>query len=151
MGTLWNGWRACPSDEEALQLLLGSGTAAGVPVSGSGISTRAAAQPRRSSASRLIVDTRSARATVDAAEESIFVLAQQDAPSWRVFVDGVQSEKLLAGGIFRAVRIPRGGHEVEWRWVPTSFRAGATMTIITALSLHLIFFVKRFSRRKFSS
>jgi hypothetical protein len=108
----------------------------------------ATAQPSISSPSFLSLDTRHARVVVDAPADGVLLLTQQDSPGWRVFVDGAEARKLTAYGVFRAVEVPRGRHEVVWRYRPLSFWAGAAVTIVTliALSLQLASFVK--SREK---
>lgn len=147
---LWTGWKPAGSAAEALDATIQSGMSSGVAVAGAAPPPA----PRRVqllSPESLVLDTRTARAVVNAPDDSVLVLTQQDSPSWRVYVDGVAQKKLLAGGIFRAVHVPRGRHEVIWKWDPSSLRIGATMTSITVLFLSMIFFVKRFTRRKFSS
>ncbi|MGZ8866962.1 MAG: YfhO family protein, partial [Thermoanaerobaculia bacterium] len=81
----------------------------------------------------------------------LVMLSQQDAPGWRVYVDGQERKKLLAAGIFRAVEVPRGHHEVVWRWHPRSLHTGMAITLMTLVTLQGRFFVKRFARKKFSS
>ncbi|HUP46486.1 MAG TPA: YfhO family protein [Thermoanaerobaculia bacterium] len=151
MAALWTSWRAMPDDEAALEALIVEGTDAGLPVAGAPPSPTEAAGPRLSPVEKLSVDTKRAAVVVDAPAAGIVVITQQDARSWRVYVDGVEERKLLAGGIFRAVHVPAGRHEVVWRWNPSMLRIGIAMTIITALSLYASAFVKRFRRRKFSS
>ncbi|HUP49193.1 MAG TPA: hypothetical protein VNA04_10430 [Thermoanaerobaculia bacterium] len=151
MANLWTWWRPEKTAGEALEALLVRGMAAGIPVAGAGAAAIEAAAGRQIEVERLVIDTRSARAVVNAPEEGVLVLTQQDAPGWRVSVDGEEREKLLAGGVFRAVLVPPGRHEIVWRWKPSSLRAGMIVTILAALSLQTSAFVKRFRRRKFSS
>lgn len=151
MATLWTGWTPAADAAGALEHMIRKGMTEGVAVSGAGVPRTRRENARRLDAEQLVMDTRTVRALVNAPEEGVLVLAQQDAASWRVFVDGVEQKKLLAGGVFRAVSVPRGRHEVVWRWHPASLRAGAATTFVTALSLQMIFFVKHFKRRKFSS
>jgi hypothetical protein len=87
--------------------------------------------------------TSHARVIVDAPEDGVLVLAQQDAPGWRVRVDGVEREKMLILGLFRAVSLPKGRHEVLWTYRPRSFFAGVSVTILTLLPTVLFLFVKR--------
>jgi hypothetical protein len=54
-------------------------------------------------------------------------------PGWRVQVDGQKAEILPADGVFRAVRLPSGAHEVVFRYVPASFLLGGCVTLVTAL------------------
>jgi hypothetical protein len=112
---------------------------------------RPMAEMRGGSVERFSVDARAARVVVNAPADGVLVLTQQDAASWRVFVDGMEREKRVVEGVFRAVDVPRGQHEVVWRFIPRSIYFGACMTLVTALSLQLGTFVKRHRQRKFSS
>ena len=151
MAVLWTGWKPVRSAAEALELTIDHGMSNGVVVAGAAAPKTRPHEVRWLSPESLAMDTHTTRVVVNAPEDAILVLTQQDSKSWRVYVDGVEQKKLLAGGIFRAVEVPHGRHEVIWRWSPSSLRIGATMTSITALFLSMIFFVKRFARRKFSS
>lgn len=97
----------------------------------------------------LSLDTRHARAVVEAPADAILLLTQQDAAGWRVFVDGTERRKLLGFGVFRAVEVPRGKHEVIWRYRPLSMYAGAVITIIALVSLQLGKFVKQSRDKNF--
>ena len=110
----------------------------------------ASAAPSITAPSFLSMDTRHARVKIDAPADGVLLLTQQDSPSWRVFVDGAEARKLTAYGVFRAVQLTRGPHEVVWRYHPRSLWIGAVVTIITifALSLQLANFVKM-SRKNF--
>ncbi|HSP17260.1 MAG TPA: hypothetical protein VLV78_21130 [Thermoanaerobaculia bacterium] len=108
------------------------------------------ATPLVISAASIYIDTRHARAIVEAPTDGIAMLTQQDFPGWRVFVDGVEKPKLLGAGVFRAVEVKKGHHEIIWRYDPKTFFAGMCMTFITAASLQVNRFVKRRRARKFS-
>ncbi len=58
-------------------------------------------------------------------------------PFWRVEVDGHPAELLRANALFRAVRLPPGPHDVRFRYHPTHFYAGLSVTCITAVLLLL--------------
>ena len=83
-----------------------------------------------------------ARVVVDAPREGVLSLAQRDAPGWRVTVDGKPAQKLLANGIFRAVAVTAGHHEVVWTYRPGSLLAGTAMTLITWIAVFFPLFVK---------
>lgn len=79
---------------------------------------------------------------VDAPFDATLVVTQQFAPGWRAAIDGDDSET-FRDGVFRAVRVTRGHHEVAWRYRPRSLVVGACVTLITLLRLLLsIIFVK---------
>lgn len=76
------------------------------------------------------------------------VVAQQDAPGWHVSVDGIEQEKRLDHGIFRAVRVTAGHHRIDWRYRPWSLIAGLLITMVTIIGqLLLPVFVKRDSHK----
>ncbi|MHB1293848.1 MAG: YfhO family protein [Anaerolineae bacterium] len=60
------------------------------------------------------------QATVD--EESYLILADLDYPGWEAEVDGRPAEILSAEGVFRAVRLEQGTHEVVFHYHPTMLR-----------------------------
>ncbi len=91
-----------------------------------------------------------AHVEIDTPLPGILVLMQQDAPGWRVTVDGEPAHKLLADGIFRAVELTPGLHKVVWSYLPTSLLAGFAITLATLASMQVEVFVKRRASRKVS-
>ena len=89
------------------------------------------------------IGTSRARVIVDAPEDGILVITQQDAPGWRVSVDGKNRRKRLVFGVFRGVDVEKGTHEVLWTYRPRFFFGGVAMTIITLIATQLFVFVKR--------
>jgi len=75
------------------------------------------------------LDSSRAIVRVDAPGGGMVVLAQQDAPGWRVFVDGKEVAKRLDRGILRAAAVPAGRHEVVWRYRPRTLVAGILITL----------------------
>ena len=151
MAMFWPYWRDAGDADAASAMLIRDGRSQGLPVAAAARADAGAANERETPAESLVVDARHARVVVNAPRPGIVAISQQDAPGWRVYVDGVEQPKLLAGGIFRAVAVPQGRHDVEWRWNPRSLQIGMTITFITIVTLQLSTFVKRFQRRKFSS
>lgn len=94
-------------------------------------------------AKALALDASSARVAVDAPVGGMLVLTQNDAPGWKVTVNGSPAESERAFGTFRAVRVPPGRHTVVWNYMPLSLIAGAVVTSITLSSLALIALRKR--------
>jgi hypothetical protein len=79
---------------------------------------------------------------VDAPFDATLVVTQQSAPGWRAAIDG-QDAETFRDGVFRAVRVGPGHHEVVWRYRPRSLLVGACVTLLTSLRLLLsIVFVK---------
>jgi hypothetical protein len=58
-------------------------------------------------------------------------------PFWTVDVDGIRAPLLRANGLFRAVRLAPGRHEVRFRYRPTPFYAGLAVSVVTAVVLLL--------------
>ncbi|HUJ13193.1 MAG TPA: hypothetical protein VL284_05310 [Thermoanaerobaculia bacterium] len=91
---------------------------------------------------------------IDALSDGVVVVTQQNAQGWDVDVDraAAMAER---DGVFRAVRVTRGHHEIVWRYHPRSFAIGIALTILGCARMLLEkFFVKRewhkklFSRRR---
>jgi hypothetical protein len=89
------------------------------------------------------VDTSSAQVTVHAPQDGVLVLRQQAAPGWEVTIDGAAARPLVIDGIFRGVDVPKGRHEIVWKYRPRSLFIGAAMTLGTLLALIVFEFVKR--------
>lgn len=149
MATLWAKVVSFDTPEQALQETIVHSDIAALYVSPPVSAIYRAARPLVASGSFIELDTRHARVVVDASRDGVLMITQQDAPAWRVFVDGVERKKLLAGGIFRAVEVSKGHHVVEWRFRSTSLLIGALMTFITSALLLIVHFVKRSSRKNF--
>lgn len=150
MATFWSRAVSFQSAEEALRASIERPDRAALFVTPPVAPQFEKAKPLVSSASYIELDARHARVDVDAPTDGILMLTQQDAPAWHVLVDGVEKQKLLGAGIFRAVEISRGHHEVEWRYRSVSLLAGTWMMAVTSLSLLLSRFVKRDRPKNFS-
>jgi uncharacterized membrane protein YfhO len=147
MGMVWTRARRFSSPEEAALSALPDWSLA---VFGDLDPKFEKAEQSITSAAFLSLDTHHARVVADAPADGILLITQQDAPGWHVFVDGKERRKILAFGVFRAVEVPQGRHEVIWRYRPLSMYVGAVITIITLLSLQLGNFVKSSRQKIFS-
>ncbi|HJQ99145.1 MAG TPA: YfhO family protein [Candidatus Polarisedimenticolaceae bacterium] len=56
---------------------------------------------------------------------------------WKAYVDGARAEVVRADGLFRAVRLPAGRHEVRFGFVPRGLVLGAGISLVTAALLAL--------------
>ncbi|MDO8692376.1 MAG: YfhO family protein [Dehalococcoidia bacterium] len=65
------------------------------------------------------------------ASPGYLVLADSYYPGWRAFVDGREQPVLRAEYLFRAVYLPAGAHQVEFRYEPGSFRWGMAISVST--------------------
>ena len=150
MATFWARASSFDSPDEALRASIEHPDRAALFISPRIGARFASAKPLVTSATFIELDTRHAHLVVDAPSDGIVMLTQQDSPSWHVFVDGVEKKKLLASGVFRAVEIFKGRHDVIWRYRASSLLAGAWMTAITSSLLLLSKFVKRNRAKNFS-
>jgi hypothetical protein len=87
--------------------------------------------------STVTTSERSAKEVVQAVEacaERMLVLTDAWYPGWEVTVDGAPAEALKAWGLFRAVRVPAGRHEVTWRYRPRSVQVGGAISALALLA-----------------
>jgi len=89
-----------------------------------------------------VVDSRADRlvVAVDLSAPGYLVVTDTYDPGWRVWVDGSPARLLRANVAFRAVEVPRGVHEVVFRYRPASVLLGvsisaAALAFAVALSL----------------
>lgn len=60
------------------------------------------------------------------------ILADAYYPGWRAAIDGAPIEIQLANAAFRAVKLPAGSHQVEFRYEPQSVKVGEWITFACA-------------------
>ena len=58
---------------------------------------------------------------------------------WNAYVDGKSVEYVRADYVLRAMRIPAGKHQVEWKFEPTVVATGSKITLAGSLLLILFF------------
>ncbi len=77
------------------------------------------------------------RIALDAHLESagLLVLGEVTYPGWRVYVDGQRTPLQEANGVLRAVALPAGDSQVEFRFQPLLFYAGLAVSAFTLLGL----------------
>jgi hypothetical protein len=86
---------------------------------------------------------------IDAPFDGTLVVTQRDARGWRASVDGSDAETFRVG-VFRALRVARGHHEIAWRYRPLSLMIGACVTLVALVRLLLSsMFVKSLAHEKF--
>lgn len=66
---------------------------------------------------------------------ALVVLADPWYPQWRVYVGGKRAELLRANHAFRAVRVPAGTHEVEFRYEDRAHARGLVLAGLAAAGL----------------
>ena len=65
------------------------------------------------------------------------LLVQNDLayPGWQATLDGQKTPMAVADGVFRAVAVPAGEHQVGFRFQPRSLRLGLTLSALSLLLL----------------
>jgi hypothetical protein len=84
------------------------------------------------------LDATSARAIVDSRDGGLLVLTQCDAMGWRVAVDGARAREEVVDGVFRAVHVGPGHHDVRWTYSPPSLLIGMIITIVSIITLIVV-------------
>ena len=80
-------------------------------------------------------------------EGGYHVLMDTYDPEWEVEVDGSPAVPLRANGLFRAVRVASGEHQVRWIYRPHTLRAGAALAAAGLILLAGNFFLEVRARR----
>lgn len=70
---------------------------------------------------------------------SLFFLSDNYYPQWNSYIDGKNTETLIADYSFRAVPVPKGEHKVEFIYNSRYFSMGAKISLISLLVL--LFFI----------
>lgn len=69
-------------------------------------------------------------------------------PGWKAVVDGRAARVYAADGVFRAVEVPQGHHEVVFSYRPLSLLLGSAASALAAISLSaLAYFMRRGSKQ----
>lgn len=72
----------------------------------------------------------------------LLLLSDNYYPGWKAYVDSKETKVYRANYTFRAIEIPKGKHNVEFIYKPSSFYIG---TAISIASLFVLFLLKRYS------
>jgi uncharacterized membrane protein YfhO len=72
---------------------------------------------------------------LQASGPGVIVLSEVAYPGWRVFVDGESSALTTVNGLFRAVELDSGEHEVLFQFYPTTLIFGIAITSVGLLLL----------------
>ena len=71
--------------------------------------------------------------TANLLQEGFVLLNEIHYPGWEAFLDGKPAEIFRADGIFRALLVPAGSHQIELRFRPRHFAWGAAVSALTLL------------------
>lgn len=69
-------------------------------------------------------------------------------PGWKAYIDGVETKIYRANYIFRAIKLPSGEHQVEFKYLPQSFKFGTWASIIIASFIIGFGVVKKYVKGK---
>jgi hypothetical protein len=85
----------------------------------------------------------SSRWRVESPGRGWLVLRDLHFVGWRALVDGRPAPLYAADGVFMAVRLEGGSHEVAFRYRPLSLLLGAALTLLTIVLLAVLAHVRR--------
>jgi uncharacterized membrane protein YfhO len=77
------------------------------------------------------------------AGNTIVMLTDAYYPGWIAKIDGVNTKLYIADGIYRAVAVPAGTHEIIFEFKPKSFKYGLLITFCASLILEGYIILKR--------
>jgi hypothetical protein len=77
------------------------------------------------------------------ANPTILMLTDTFYPGWKVYLDNKESPLLVADGVYRAVEVPVGFHEIVFKYEPISFKLGLFTSIISVFILILVILYER--------
>jgi hypothetical protein len=75
----------------------------------------------------------SVRVHSSASADAWLVLSDTYYPGWTAWVDGQQATVLRGDVLFRAVPVPGGEHDVEFRFEPVSVKVGLVISLVSLL------------------
>jgi hypothetical protein len=81
--------------------------------------------------------TDSVRIHTTASADAWLVLSDTYYPGWVASIDGQPTTVLRGDVLFRAVAVPAGDHEIEFRFQPASVRLGLAVSVVSLLLLIL--------------
>jgi hypothetical protein len=77
---------------------------------------------------------------LQAAGSGVVVLSEVAYPGWRVLVDGETSTLITVNGLFRAVELEPGEHEVIFQFFPKTLMVGIAISVLGLLLLLYLWF-----------
>lgn len=75
---------------------------------------------------------------------SIMVLSEIFYPSWKAYIDGEETKIYRADFALRAIELPKGNHEIKFKYESSSFFVGGIISLITLISsvIFLLYYKK---------
>ncbi|OGF48049.1 MAG: hypothetical protein A2452_04670 [Candidatus Firestonebacteria bacterium RIFOXYC2_FULL_39_67] len=69
---------------------------------------------------------------VESSGNSMLFISEVYYPEWKAYVDGKETKIYQAFGLFRSIYLPKGKHNVEFRWDAKIFYIGASVSLFIA-------------------
>ncbi|MDI6736239.1 MAG: YfhO family protein [bacterium] len=69
-------------------------------------------------------------------------------PGWKAYVDGVETKIYRADYIFRAIKLSKGEHNIEFKYLPSGFKPGCWLSFITAIFILCFGLVRKYIHRR---
>ncbi|OGV21856.1 MAG: hypothetical protein A3J84_05875 [Ignavibacteria bacterium RIFOXYA2_FULL_37_17] len=86
---------------------------------------------------------------VDSPGNSMLFISEVHYPEWKAYVDGKETKIFQAFGLFRSIYLPKGKHNVEFRWDGKIFYLGAGISLGTMVLIILyIFFLSKRKKKE---
>ena len=79
----------------------------------------------------------------DMADDGFLMLSEKFYPGWKAFVDREQTDIYKANYTFQAIYVPKGSHDITFKFQPTQFLTGLWITILTGIGLLGFFIYKK--------
>jgi len=83
------------------------------------------------------------RLVAESTQPALLVLLDRWYPGWHATVNGIQVPILRANGVFRAVEIPGGQADVEFRFAPGSLNLGGILSVFGLVGFALLIGISR--------
>ncbi len=78
---------------------------------------------------------RTIRLNAAMADNGFLVLSERYYPGWKAYVNGQETPVYKANHTLQAIFLPRGNHEILFRFEPSQFMLGLWITLLTCLGL----------------
>jgi hypothetical protein len=76
-------------------------------------------------------------------KDSLLVLTDNYYPGWKAFVDGKDTKIYRANYTFRAIELPKGEHNVIFKYKPESVSDGLTISVLSVLVLLTLYLTRK--------
>ncbi|MHB1275699.1 MAG: YfhO family protein [Candidatus Humimicrobiaceae bacterium] len=85
--------------------------------------------------------------STESSQDSYLVFSDSYYPGWKAFIDKNETKIYRTDGVIKGIYIPAGNHEIIFSFLPTNFRLGVSVSLISYVSLIITISVL-FSRKR---